>query len=208
MYSSSLIGTALQFTVLSHSSQKFKAQSRTVLQCPVWILDHPVMGHNRSCGYVLIACSLKMDLIVNLWEKLDDGTAWLSLFHLAQRGNREEQLVFGEPSHSTSHCVARGGFGSIHRGTGDWYQDFLIFFSTVFRLGLGSTLPLVSNVSAVFSWGVKRLDYEALLQLPQILRFRVCGGWLHLLPYTVSSWRWMKLRRKFTYSFYVRRARL
>jgi len=47
---------------------------------------------------------------------------------------------------------------------------------SAFRLGLESTLPLVSNFWAVLSCGVKRLDHEALLQLPQILQFRVCGG--------------------------------
>ena len=34
-------------------------------QSQVWILDHPVMGHNGSCGYVRIACSLKMNLFIN-----------------------------------------------------------------------------------------------------------------------------------------------
>jgi len=63
------------------------------------------MGQNANCGYVRITCSLVMNQFKNFLEQLNNGTVWLSLFHLAQRGTREEQPVFRKSSHSTSHWV-------------------------------------------------------------------------------------------------------
>jgi hypothetical protein len=60
-----------------------------------------------------------MNQFKNILEQLKNGSVWLSLFHLAQRGTREEQLVFRESSHSTSYWVSRRGFGSINPGIGD-----------------------------------------------------------------------------------------
>ena len=124
MYSSSLIGTSLYFTIFHSFLRNSKLNLVLFLQCPVWILDHPVMGHNGSCGYVRIACCVNMNLIVNFARKIVMVLFWLSLFHLVQRGTREQQLVFRESGHSASHWVSRWGFGSIDLGLGDIFQKF------------------------------------------------------------------------------------
>ena len=73
----------------------------------------------------------------------------LSLFHLAQRGTREEHLVFREPSHST----LQWGFGSFDLGIGDRFKDCQILFCAVFGPALGSTQPPNQQLSGAVALG-------------------------------------------------------
>jgi hypothetical protein len=71
--------TSLKFTLLSYSSYKFKAQCRAVLQCPLWILDRPVMLHRENCGYVRITGCVKMNIVTNFLEQLNNPSPWVFL---------------------------------------------------------------------------------------------------------------------------------
>jgi hypothetical protein len=110
--------------ILSLSSEKFKAQSRTVFTVSSVDTGSSGNGTRRELRIRANCMQCEYEYNYQFREQLNNSSVWLSLFHLAQRGTREEQLVFRQSSHRTSHWVTWWHFGSINRGIGDWFQKF------------------------------------------------------------------------------------
>jgi len=177
----SLIVMSLKFIILLYSSEKCKAQSRAVLQCLLWILDQRVMWHHANCVYVRITGSVKMNIVTNFSNNWIIIPLGLSVLHLAQREPREKQLVFCEPSHSTLRYHDGVSVPSTE-GSGIDFRTARYFSPQCSDHVWGSRSPLISNFQALFPQSLKRLNHEAVIQLPLMLWFTVCGGRLHLLP--------------------------
>jgi len=132
----------------------------------------------------------------------------LSLFHPAQRGTCEEHLVFREPSYSALQWYHDGASVPSTEGSG---IDSGLLGTILHSVRTGSGVHPATQ-SATFRRccprDLKRLNHESVFQLPQMLRFGVCGGRLHLHPYTVLAWRCMKRKRNVSYAYYVCPAKL
>jgi len=138
-----------------------------------------------------------MNRVTNFLEQLNNGSRWA--FLAAPSTERDPWEAAGVPRDFPKHlAVSWWGFGSIDRRFGDCFHDCKILFSTVFGPGLGSTQPTNQQSSGIVTLeGIKRLNPEALFHLPLMLWLRVCGGRLHLLPYTGRGWPWIKRRWNF-----------
>jgi hypothetical protein len=156
------------------------------LQCPLWILDRPVMWHRENCGYGRITGCVKMNIVTNFLEQLNNGSRCAFLTPL--RTVREPWEAAGVPRDFPKHLAVSITMGiQFHRPKDQGVISRLPdTFSTVFGPGPRSTQPTNhQNSSTVTLVGVKRLKGETVFQLPLMLWFKVCGGRLHLLQYSV-----------------------
>jgi len=97
VYSSSLIGTSLQFTTLSHISQKFKAQSRTVFTVSSVDTGSSGDGTQRELRLRENYMRSENEYIFQLQEELNNGTVWLSLFHQHSEGPVKSSCCSASP---------------------------------------------------------------------------------------------------------------
>jgi len=151
----------------------------------VWILDHPVTRHHASSGYVRITCSLKMNLITNFLEQLNNGSLWAFLI---------------PPSTARDPWRAAGVPRALPQYLALSITMELRFHRPRDRGLISGLLDTIFHSVRTGSGVHPALNHEVVFQLPQMLRFRVCGGRLHLHPYTVRAWRWMKRKRNVSYT--------